>query len=531
MTEQTAPQPGTPEIIPKSRGFSAVWAVPLVAAILGAWLVIKHFREAGVPIKLTFETASGIEAGKTKVKYRDIEIGVVEAVEVSADLKQVVLDITIRKKAKTHLRADNQFWVVEPRVGPGGISGLGTIISGAYINMRIGQGAEARSFKGLERPPIAPENVKGVRLVLKADNLGSLGPGEPIFFRDVQVGSVEETKLLDDGSGCEVRVLVEAPYDKFVHTTSRFWRASGIEVSFDSSGFQLRTASLATILSGGLAFDSPVGEGEPAKDGDEFDLYPGFREAVKRPHPDRGPFFVLYPQGPTRGLNLGAIVSLEGVTIGEVTDIKMEYSPESGIRTPVQVRLEPSKIQGVQAEDAQAVMSMITNLIGRGLRAQLKPVNLLTGELYVNLSFHPDTPQQLVGGSQLPELPTVPSTLVTLEQKASQFLDHLAEMPIDGLVTDARSSMVKLSELLEKVQPLVEELDGVASEARATLANAGQAIGSIEAGFAPGSTMYYDLATALEELSAAASSVRVLTGYLERHPNALIMGKSKSKGQ
>jgi len=531
MTENKPPEtPGAPEIIHKSHGLPTVWLVPIVAALIGGWLAIKHFREAGIPIEISFKTASGIEEGKTKIKYKDIQIGVVDTVEFSDDLASVTVHATMDRNTEPHLKANTAFWVVEPRIGPGGITGLGTIISGAYIDTRLGDGEETSSFTGLEEPPVADANVKGVRLVLKADELGSLGPGVPIYFRDIRAGEVERTRLQDDGTGVEVHIIVRAPYDKYVRSTSRFWNASAVRVSLDTGGLTIEAESLARILGGGLAFDSPMDQGEPAKDGDVFQIYSSHAEATERIHPEGGPHYVLYPPGATRGLEVGAAVALEGVIIGDVTDVKMEYDPSFGIRTRVQVRLEPTNIHGVSPDDAGAVRDMMSDLVERGMRARLSTASFLTGALYVDLGFHPEAPIRLIGGGELPELPTIPGTLENMERKVQALLDNLAAMPLDALLEDTRGTVTALRNLIEevggKIDPLLDNLDGVAAQAQAALTAATGAITAVEAGISPDSPMYFDLATALEELSAAARSIRLLTAFLERNPSALLRGKS-----
>jgi paraquat-inducible protein B len=524
-------EPGAPEIIHKSRGIPTVWLVPLVAAVIGGWLWVKHIREAGIPIEISFDTASGIEAGKTKIKHKDIQVGLVDSVDFADDLSSVTISATMERPAGPHLLENAKFWVVQTRIGRGGISGLDTLISGAYINMRLGDGAPTTSFVGLEEPPGADANVKGVRLVLKAEDLGSLGPGVQVYFRDIPAGEVERTDLQADGTGVEVHVIVKAPYDKYVRSTSHFWNASAVNVSFDSGGITIAAESIARILGGGLAFDSPADQGEQAKDGDVFQIHKSFIEATERIQPERGPFYVLYPPGATRGLQVGAPVSLEGVTIGDVIEVKMQYDAAYGIRTRVRVRLEPTNIHGVLPDDADSVSSMMDDLVERGLRAQLKTISLLTGGLYVDLGFHPDEPAQLVGDSELPELPTIPSPLESLERKADQFLDQLASLPLKELIEDTRATINTLKDTIEnlngKIDPLVDGIDGATAQAQKTMATASDAIATIEAGLAPGSPMYFDLATALEELSAAARSLRLLSAFLERNPNALIRGKSK----
>src|SRR5512147_30381 len=229
------------------RRFSLVWLIPIVAAIAGAWLVYTTFAERGPTITITLQTASGLEPGKTPIKYRDVQLGLVESVTLSDDLQHVVVTARMEKAAENELREGTQFWIESARITAGGVSGLGTLLSGAYIGMRPGPGQPTRNFVALETPPVYQVDIPGKRLTLRAGRLGSVSPGSPIYFRGIEVGGVLGYHLDENGKDVSIFAFVRAPYDAFVRRDSRFWNASGIDVSLTGAGVNVRSESLQAI--------------------------------------------------------------------------------------------------------------------------------------------------------------------------------------------------------------------------------------------------------------------------------------------
>jgi len=252
-----------PEAVAASKrrwSLSIVWAIPIVAALAGGWLAFKAISEQGPTITITFKTAEGLEAGKTKIKYKNVDVGEVKQIALSRDASEVVVTAEVVKGATPYLVEDTRFWVVRPRIGAGGVSGLGTLFSGVYIGADIGKSSQARrKFTGLEVPPVFTSDVPGRQFVLRGHDLGSLDQGDGVYFRRVQVGQVTAAELDKDGNGVTVKIFVNAPYDQYVTTNTRFWHASGIDLSLDTSGFKVHTQSLAAIILGGIAFQTPPG--------------------------------------------------------------------------------------------------------------------------------------------------------------------------------------------------------------------------------------------------------------------------------
>jgi len=373
-----------PEFRKKKRRISIVWLVPLLALAVGGWLVYKAISEKGPTITITFKAATGLEAGKTKIKYKDVELGLVDSIELDDKLSQVILKAELVKKAENFLSENTRFWVVRAQVAAGSVSGLGTLFSGAYIGLDPGKpGRPTTHFKGLEIPPVVTTDQPGSHFVLRADSLGSLHIGDPVYFRRIEVGQVVSHKLDQDGQAVTVKVFINDPHHQLVRKNTRFWNASGLDVSIGADGIRVDTESFVTLMIGGLAFDTPIDQqaGEPAGKNDVFKLYKN-RESISEKtyvHKNR---WLLHFEGGVRGLKSGAPVELQGIQVGQVLDVNLEFDVEKGaFRVPVLIETEPGRVRTIgkypEGAEKQKVMDY---LVGEGMRAQLKTGSLITGQ-------------------------------------------------------------------------------------------------------------------------------------------------------
>jgi paraquat-inducible protein B len=533
--------------IEKGRKISLVWLIPLVAGAIAIWLGYTTLSERGPTVTIRFETAEGLEAGKTQVKYKEVAVGVVDNVELSEDLSHILVTAELSKGVAQHVTDGTRFWIVRPRIGATGVSGLGTLLSGAYVEMDPGEGAPADSFTGLEEPPPISSDVPGTKYVLNAESLGWVERGSPVYFRDVQVGQVLSYQLADDERALEVQVFVNAPHDELVRADSRFWNASGIELSATAAGFDLRVQSLAALLTGGIAFETPslARPGEQAAAGSEFPLFESLASVGEAQFTEKIPYLVSFG-GSVRGLSPGAPVEFRGIKIGRVTDVSLLAEPETGsVRIPVMIEIEPQRV-GMEGDMSDVEpFQMMAALVDRGLRAQLKQGNLLTGELFVSLDFHPDAPKaKLDMSAEHPVIPSIPTDIEVLTASVTGVLDKLASLPLEDLVVDLRRTVqsidalassadtgrtvAALSEAAVGLQALVAKLDEqlgpLLRQARSTLAAAEGLVGA-------NSQTRYDVSAMLRELTSAARSIRVFADYLERHPEALIRGKAGYDGR
>lgn len=552
--EPPTPQPPTP-VIRRRRGPQLVWLIPLVALLIGGWLAWRTLSERGPTITITFETAEGLETGKTKVRYRDVDMGTVEGVAVAPDLGSVVVTVRMVKEAASHLSEGTRFWVVKPRLGFGGVSGLGTLVSGAYIGMDPGVGEYTTSFRGLEEPPQVRFSAPGRRFALTADRLGGLGPGAPISYRGIRVGEVIGYEFTPDWQALTVPVFIHAPYDRIVRPNTRFWNASGVSVSIGTEGPTVSVESLQSLVTGGVAFDTPGigGPGDAAPEGTVFPLYDSPRAASEARFTRRVPFLVHF-DGSVRGLHPGSAVEFRGIRIGEVTDIRLDVDPVTGAaRIPVTLDLEPERFDAPGDGSAEAAYVGMKTLVDKGLRAQLRTGNLLTGELIVALDYFPDAPQAtLQMGGAYPELPSRPNVLDTATRTATDLMEELARAPIAETVTELRDTIQKAGALLggpevgqslaslsrslaelEKVTatlgtegaPAIRALRQVAESTTALVNQAEKTLNTTDSVVATTKPVAHDLQALVRELTSTARSIRGLTDYLERHPEALIRGK------
>lgn len=549
---ESAPDPGLEEV-PQARAESRprrrlplVWLVPLVAVLVGGWLAVKTILDRGPTATITFRTAEGLEVGKTKIKFKDVDIGVVKNIGLLPDHSGVVVTAEFVKSAADFLNADSKFWVVRPRISGGGVSGLGTLLSGAYIGAEVGKSEERREhFVGLEVPPILTAGLPGREFVLVADDLGSIGYATPVYFRRLQVGEVTAYRLDQEGGGVRITIFVHAPFDRFVTTETRFWHASGIDVSLDASGIQVRTESLASILLGGIAFgtlpNTPPGPRAPAHSG--FKLSANRIDAFTKEDPRVSRYVLLFRES-VRGLQLGAPVDFRGITVGEVVRIRVDYDPETErLNIPVEIRYFPDRmlsrmVEKVAPSTPEEAKQRLDRWVAHGFRGQLRTGNLLTGQKYIALDFFPDAPQAEINWNKpIPEVPTLPGGIEELQSTLTRIATKLDKLPYAEIARDLRTALQSLDKTLKGVDQLVQglhrevapELKASLEEARRTLATAEKTLSAVQSTVEPRGALAVEARDALREISRAAAALRALADYLERHPEALIRGKEEKQ--
>ncbi|WP_312246655.1 PqiB family protein [Stutzerimonas nitrititolerans] len=525
---------GAPEIRQRRARVSLVWLVPIAAALVGFSMVVQNWLSAGPQITVSFETAEGLEANKTQVKYKNVVIGQVTEINLSEDHTRVIATIELDQHAEPFTREDTKFWVVRPRIGASGVSGVDTLLSGAFIGADAGRAEETRrEFVGLEAPPPVTFGVKGKQFTLHTDDLGSLGIGSPLYFRRLQVGQVISFGLADDGKGVQVQVFVNAPYDNFVTDDTRFWNASGVDVSVAADGLTVNTESLSAILAGGIAFRAPnySPDAKPAAEDSEFTLFSDMRRAMA---PADGPprYVQMRFDQPLRGLNVDAPVEFLGVPIGRVVSVKLDYD-EQNKNFPVVVGavIFPNRLGAAHDKLSQALggnteehaARLMQMFVERGLRAQARTGNLLTGQLYISLDFDPRAPQVAFDHQARPMvIPTIAGSFDKLQEQLQAMVDKLSKLPIESLADNLNGSLDELRQTLKQVNgDVLPQLQRTLERSEQTLQNANQAL-------AAGSPQRQQLGDTLEEVQRAVRSVRVLSDYLSRHPESLIRGRNSS---
>ncbi|MBD9586077.1 MCE family protein [Pseudomonas sp. PDM03] len=536
MKSQAADGPQAPGQAPiKTRRYSVslVWIVPIVAVLVGISLVVHSILQEGPTITVTFKTGSGLTANKTEVKYRNVVIGHVSDVELSGDQKSVNATIKLSKQAESFTREDSQFWVVRPRIGAGGVSGIDTLLSGDYIGADIGQAnARSKNFTGLENPPPITYGEPGKRFTLHTQDLGSLDIGSPVYYRKIPVGQVVAYALDADGKGVNLEVFIHSPNDAFVTDNTRFWNASGIDVNVGANGFSVKTESLSSILVGGIAFRAPEysPNDKPALEDKGFELFEDQQTALAPPS-GKAQFLSLRFDQALRGLKVGAPVEFLGIEFGRVVSVNLDFDPKKrSFPVNVGIVIYPQRLGQAHARmlealkhdpnDEAAGVRLMGSFIENGLRAQARSGNLLTGQLYIALDFYPKAEKVVFDPTARPvSIPTIPGSLEQLQEKLEGMVNKINQLPIERIAGNLDSNLVELRKGLAQFN--AKTLPGV----QTTLADVSKTLQSASSTLAEDSPQREQLTQTLEELGRMSRSLRELSDYLGRHPESLIRGR------
>ena len=523
--------------ISQGRSFSGIWIIPLIALALGAYMVVHTWLTEGPEIEIAFKTASGLTQGKTKIKYRNVDMGLVEEVYLNDELDGVIAKVKLERQALSLLREDTRFWVVTARIGAGGISGLDTVLSGAYIQLAPGEGVKGkRKYVALEQPPLTPSGAPGLRLKLVADRASSVSTGDAVLFNSYKVGRVESMKFDPSDRKAHYTMFIDAPYHELVDSQSRFWDVSGISMSAGADGFKLQTGSMDTVLLGGVAFGLPTGvrKGDAVEQDTEFELYASFDEIQKNPY-QHGQYYVVQFSQSIKGLTVGAPVEYRGITLGRVEKILLKESIEHNVKMgaagkgadiPVLMYLEPGRL-GL-ADQASSVDSMHQSIlygVENGMRASLETGSLLTGAKYISINYFEGAQDDSMGKfMEYATIPAIETGLGQIEQKLNAVLDKINALPLGDTVSGANSAIATLNQTLaslhtilesQSTQDLPEQLDKTLQDLRATLQ-----------GFSPESDAYQSINSSLLRLNRTLGNMESLTRTLSGQPNAALMPSS-----
>ncbi len=543
--------------VSKQSGPSIVWLIPLVTLLVGGWLIIKTVSEQGPEITISFKTAEGIEAGKTRIKYKNVDIGVVEQIQFSDDFANVLVTASFNQGTESFFRRNTRFWVVKPQLSLRGASGLSTLISGAYIEIDPGKGAEQFHFVGLDKQPVVTANEAGKRIVLITQKLRSIDTGSPIYYKGLLAGEVLGHELGNDRQSIYIHAFIKEPFDSLIRGNTRFWNVSGMDISLGADGLNVRTESLQSIILGGIAFETKATLEQVNSDVENlvFTLHDDYSSIQERAY-TKVIKFMMFFEGSVRGLSVGAPVDFNGIRVGSVLDIRLEYDSENtDFRIPVLIEIEPERIMERGGHKVESSYDMLNKLVEKGLRASLQIGSLLTGQLYVGLSMQPDTPIYLSGEkTPYPELPTIKAAnFSAITQSAEKFLNKLNKVDLDklsqellgtlegtnrlfngpeirGALDDLQISLQSFRNILLKVdnsnlQETINSGHVVMEKITETLGTFDETLIHVNTVLKPNSPLQYNIIKLTGELEETARSIRSLVDTLERHPQALIFGK------
>ncbi|AUX92993.1 intermembrane transport protein PqiB [Mixta gaviniae] len=517
------------------KRWSPVWIVPIVTVLIGAWILFYHFSHQGPEVTLITTNAEGIEGGKTAIKSRSVDVGVVESAVLTDDLHHVEIKARLNAGMEKLLHGDSVFWVVKPQVGREGITGLGTLLSGAYIELQPGnKGEKPNHYKLLDAPPLAPPDAKGIRIVLDSIKAGQLNPGDPVLFRGYRVGSVETSSFDADKRAMQYQLFVAAPYDRLVTSNVRFWKDSGIAVEMSASGMRVEMGSLTTLFSGGVSFDVPDGWelGVPAENKAEYHLYDDQRsiqDSLYSKHLD----FLMFFNDSIRGLQAGAPVEFRGIRLGTVAEVPYtvpgwNQALNNDYRIPVLVRIEPDRFIKRLGADFD-IRQHLEEGKQRGLRASLKTGNLLSGSLYIDLDFYDKTPPykgpNKVAGLEI--IPTVSGGLSQIQQKLMDALDKINNLPLNPMINQATGTLKESQRTLRELQKTLDNVNKITAspsmqqlpqDMQQTLRELNRSMKGLQ----PGSPAYNQLVGDMQRLDQVLRELQPVLKTLNQKSNALV---------
>jgi len=536
----------------RSRRVSAIWIIPLVAVAIGAWLAWDTWSKQGPTIKISFDSGEGLQAGQSQLKFKDIVFGTVKSLELAPDRTHVVVTVATTHEAKPLLTDRTIFWVVKPRLFAGNVSGLETLLSGSYIGMMPGEagGKAQHQFVGHEDPPILLANVPGHTFVLKAKKLGSISLGSPVFYRDLSVGEVLGWDIADMAEYVTIRAFVRAPYDGYVHDETRFWNASGVSIKLGGAGIDVQLESLKALLLGGIAFETPEAEIHTAVTAENH-VFPLFadRDAANNASYTRKIPMISYFPGSVKGLAPGSEVTVHGLKVGQVTEVRLTYDrAKDTVLAPVRFEIEPERVVGVGVRVYKTDAESVEALLKGGLRASLQSASLITGQQVVALDFVSEAP--LAPVTKEGEDFVLPTTegggFAGLASSANDLLNKVSTIPFDQIgkslggilksVNDAtqgpqlKKALTDLSAMIASAQAMMQRLDTkqlpqLTADLEKTLTSANKLVLSLDSGYGDNTKFNRDLDRLMAQTTDAVRSMRALADLLARHPEALVKGR------
>jgi paraquat-inducible protein B len=558
MSDLIQPPPLARASTRRSRRVSTIWIVPLVAIAIGAWLAWDTLSKEGPTITVSFDSGEGLQAGQSQLKYKEIVFGTVKSLTLTPDHARVLVTVATTRQAEPLLTDKTIFWVVRPRISLGSVSGLSTLLSGSYIGMLPQTGGTRQNhFVGNEEPPVLQANVPGRIFLLKADRLGSISQGSPIYYRDLVAGEVLGWDFADMAESVTIRVFVRAPFDGYVHDGTRFWNASGLSVKLAGAGVQVQLESLQALLLGGIAFDTPTADSNtPTTPANHvFPLFADRDAAANASYSRRIPVVSYFP-GSVRGLGPGSEVTMHGLKVGTVTDVRLTYDrARDAIVAPVHYLIEPERILGIGAKDVFRTPAEAANvLVKRGLRATLQSASLITGQQEVGLVFDTKAPPATVtmeGPNFV--LPSVGGGgFASLEASATDLLNQVNTIPfaqmgqqltsiLSGLndattSPEMRQSLKDLSAMIantndmvrnlnKALAPATQQLPALTAGLQRTLTNTNKLLLSLDNAYGDNTSFNRELERLLRQTNEAMNSLSALADLLTRHPEALIKGR------
>ena len=521
------------KILP-NRMITMVWFIPLLAMVIGAWMLIQDIRAKGPEITIHMPSADGIEVNKTVVKVLSVDVGRVTSINLDKDRTGVVVKARVNSESKNLLREDTKFWVVKPRIDQGGIQGLGTLLSGAYIEFSPGTtGKEKREFNMLSAPPITSSQQQGLRIQLQSEAGKIIPVGNPVLYHDIPVGRIEKAEFVSNSQNVHYQIFIDKPHDTLVNSNTHFWITSGIDIRTVPEGIKIRSGSLSTLLGGGISFDIKPGSipGKPIEQNATFTLFSDIDQMEQVPSV-RALYYVVFFNQSIRGLAVNSPVEYKGIRVGSVVQVPF-YDKDHGLKIlqedsiPVLIRIDPERIEfNVSNQEKSYWENEMQAAIKKGLTAKLQSNSLIMGGLFVNLSMEKNpvvSGHSIYAGHSV--IPSMSGGLDQLQDQLSALLDKLNKLPLENTVKELNSVLREVRQLsgsLNKIaaspdtQRIPKELNQTMKELQKTLQ-----------GISPNSPLYGEAQNTIKSLNKTLEQLDPTIKTLNEQPNALIFNRNK----
>lgn len=534
----------------KKDKLNHVWWLPLIALLIVSFLGIQHFTSQGPLISIRFNDAEGIKIDKTKVRYKDLDIGRVEKIQLADSFQHVDVSIRMNKESEDLLRQNTKFWIVKPRISVTQISGLNTLLSGNYIAIDpdLNEKSQHRdTFVGLANPPVITSNEPGLHLTLLTSQASSLYPGTAIYYKGMQVGSVNRVYFSDDYLWVKADIFIAAPHDKLIKQTTKFWSTNGFSINTTGKGISIEMESFEALVSGGITFDTPISltPKKTVTDGTEYILHKNKNQATELNYGNKH-YYITYFNSSVQGLSTGSPVLVQGINVGKVKDVKIIYDSLKE-KTQVTVLFEVYENRLGLKKYSKNTDGIIEKMISDGLRAKLEIDNLLTGGKHIALTFidNLNNHTELVSidkSTGYPIIPSAPESFNAIASGVSDLIKKINKLPLnnlanhlDELVVGANQTITHdLKQTITELNTLLAEGKTLSTSARKTLKQLNKSVETLAhsveetlSGYSPDAPLYYNLNTTLTELNDTLRSLKQVSDTIDRTPNALIFGEKK----
>ncbi len=531
---------GEPADITNVKSISKIWLVPIVAICMGAWMFYHQWSNQGPLINIVFENASGLEVGKTKIKMHNVDVGEVKSIALTEDLQKVLVTARMSANSEGLLRESTEFWAVNPRISLNGISGLNTLVSGTYINMSTNlEGPSSRDFVALSAPPITPSGTPGLHVTLNSDAEFAFKEGDPVIYKGLKVGEFESIYFNFEERVVYYNTFIQAPYHKLITTNTKFWNTSGVEMDIGANGFKVKSSSIETLITNGVAFGVPEGmpQGNRVSERSYFNIHDSYDSAAEERYKESAKFVILV-EDTVRGLHVGAPVEYRGIKVGKVLDINPPNANQqkwldAGVAIPVVIGIQPGRVE--QTDDdigIEFINRQITTWVENGFRASLQTGNLLTGALFVNLEQYANVPSvEMEKFQDYPVIPSISNEFSQITEKVSAILDNINDMDLIQLSEAANKMMDDISASANSMNSTADDFAGTLKQMKeqqvsAKLANALEGIEELTSGFSSGSRTNNEINETLDTLQQRLRELQPLLLELNQAPNSLIFDKA-----